>query len=82
MMDAKILPENIELLVTCAWAMWDNRNSVHYGGTRKEGSELLQWAVHYLDEYQTTMDSLPAATEPIQMLRDGIHHMHHVSSSM
>ena len=41
MMDAKISLENIELLVTCVWMMWGNRNSVRYGGTRKEGSELL-----------------------------------------
>ena len=66
MMDAKISPKNIEPLVTCAWAMWGNKNSVCYSGTRKEGSELLQWAVHYLDEYQTVVDSLPAATEPVQ----------------
>nr|POE80426.1 hypothetical protein CFP56_10643 [Quercus suber] len=66
MMVAKISSEDIALLVTCAWAMWGNRNSVRNGGTRKEGSEILQWAMHYLDEYQVAVDSIPNASEPVQ----------------
>ena len=42
--------------VTGAWALWFNRNELRNGGQRKEGKVLLNWALHYLEEYNVTMD--------------------------
>ena len=66
MMDEKCSSENIEMVLTCAWAMWGNRNDIRYGETRKDGKMLLQWVTQYLDEYQTTIDLLPIAQESVQ----------------
>lgn len=41
MIDEKSSSENIELLVTCAWALWNNKNVVRHGGKRKDGRMLL-----------------------------------------
>nr|POF17248.1 hypothetical protein CFP56_18364 [Quercus suber] len=65
-MDEKCSTENIELIVTCAWAMWNNRNTIRHGGTHRDGKMLLQWATEYLVEFRTVMDLLPAAQESIQ----------------
>ena len=51
MMDEKSSSENIELLLTCVWALWGNKNDIHYGGKQKDGRMLLQWAMQYLEEY-------------------------------
>ena len=66
MMDDKCSSENIELIFTCAWALWGNRNDIWHGGTRKDGRQLLHWASQYLEEYRTTMDLLPVAQESVQ----------------
>ena len=66
MMDVKSSPEKIELLLTCAWTMWGNKNDIRYGGTCKDGRMLLQWAMQYLEEYQIAVDSLPNAHESVQ----------------
>nr|POF17249.1 hypothetical protein CFP56_18365 [Quercus suber] len=65
-MDEKCSTENIELIVTCAWAMWNNRNTIRHGGTHRDGKMLLQWATEYLVEFRTVMDLLPAAQESVQ----------------
>ena len=52
-MDEKSSPENLELLLTCAWALWGNWNEVRCGGKRKDGRMLLQWAAQYLKEYRS-----------------------------
>ena len=41
LMDEKSSSENLELLLTCAWALWGNRNEVRCGGKRKDGRMLL-----------------------------------------
>ncbi|XP_075658905.1 uncharacterized protein LOC142628749 [Castanea sativa] len=69
MMDEKISPENIELLLTCAWAVWGNRNDVHHGGKRKDGRTLIQWAVQYLEKYRATVELLPNAQESNQLVQ-------------
>ena len=61
MMDEKTSPENIELLLTCAWALWGNRNVVCHGEKRKDGRMLLQWAVQYLEEYRAAIELLLSA---------------------
>ena len=66
MMDVKSSPEKIELLLTCVWAMWGNKNDIRYGKTCKDGRMLLQWAMQYLEEYQIAVDSLPNAHESVQ----------------
>ena len=58
MMDEKSSLENIELLLTCAWMIWDNRNDIQYGETRKDGRMLLQWAMQYLEECWVAVDLL------------------------
>ena len=66
MMDEKCSSENIEMVLTCAWAMWGNRNDIRYGGTRKDGKMLLQLVTQYLEEYRTAMDLLLVAQESVQ----------------
>ena len=60
-MDDKCSSENIELIFTCAWALWGNKNDIWHGETRKDGRQLLHWASQYLEEYRTTVDLLPVA---------------------
>ena len=66
MMDEKCSPENIEMILTSAWAMWGNRNDILHNRTHKDGKMLLQWATQYLEEYRTAMDLLLVAQESIQ----------------
>ena len=65
MMDEKCSPENIEMILTSAWAMWGNRNDILHNKTHKDGKMLLQWATQYLEEYRTAMDLLLVAQESI-----------------
>ncbi|XP_075645090.1 uncharacterized protein LOC142616088 [Castanea sativa] len=67
MMGEKISPENIELILTCAWAMWGNRNDVRHGGKRKDGRTLFQWAVQYLEECRAAVEFSPTAQESNQL---------------
>ena len=60
-MDEKYSSENIELILTCAWAMWGNRNDIWHGGTCKDGRMLFLWASQYLEEYRSALDLLPVA---------------------
>ena len=60
-MDEKYSPKNIELILTCAWAMWGNRNDIWHGGTCKDGRMLFLWASQYLEEYRSALDLLPVA---------------------
>ena len=66
MMDDKCSLENIELIFTCAWALWGNRNDIWHGETHKDGRQLLHWASQYLEEYRTIVDLLPVAQESVQ----------------
>jgi len=72
MMDEKSSPENIELLMTCVWAMWSNRNEVRHGRMRKDGRTLVQWAMQYLDEYRATVDLLPVPQMSVQHVQTWI----------
>ena len=65
MMDAKCSPENIELMLTCAWALWGNHDDIRHGRTRKDGRMLFLWALKYLEEYRSALDLLPVAQESI-----------------
>ena len=72
MMDKKSSLENIELLLTCVWAMWSNRNEVRHGGTRKDGRTLFQWAMQYLDEYRVAVDLLLVPQMSVQHVQTWI----------
>ena len=65
MMDEKCSSENIELMLTCAWAMWGNQNDIRHGRMRKGGRMLFLWALKYLEEYRSALDLLPVAQESI-----------------
>ena len=65
MMDEKCSPENIELILTCAWAMWGNQNDIRHDRTRKDGRMLFLWASQYLEEYRFALDLLPIAQESV-----------------
>lgn len=50
--------------VTGAWSLWFNRNELRNEGQRKEGKVLLNWALHYLEEYNVAVDdSQPSTTQ-------------------
>ncbi|XP_065637686.1 uncharacterized protein LOC136070942 [Quercus suber] len=68
MMDENCAAESIELIVTCAWALWSNRNEIRHGGKRKDGRQLIHWASKYLVEYQSAMELLPAVEKPVQQV--------------
>ncbi|KAL0001682.1 hypothetical protein SO802_015463 [Lithocarpus litseifolius] len=59
--------EKVALVVTIAWSLWSNRNSVRHGGTRKTPEALVQWASHYLTEYTTATDSNAVRPEIINV---------------
>nr|POE69120.1 hypothetical protein CFP56_69218 [Quercus suber] len=40
--------EKVALVVTIAWSLWSNRNSVRHRGLRKTPEAIVQWASHYL----------------------------------
>ena len=40
--------ERCSQLVMIAWALWSNRNEIHYGGEGKTGLALALWAANYL----------------------------------
>ena len=61
MMDEKCSSENIELMLTCAWAMWGNQNDIRHGRMCKDGRMLFLWALKYLEEYCSALDLLPVA---------------------
>ena len=82
MMDKKTSPENIELLLTCAWALWGNKNDIRHGGKRKDGRMLLQWAMQYLEEYRAAVELIPIFRSQFSLFRDGFHHLYWFSSSM
>ena len=65
MMDEKCSSESIELMLTCAWAMWGNHDDIRHGRTRKDGRMLFLWALKYLEEYRFALDLLPVAQESI-----------------
>lgn len=52
-MDANWGMEDVGLAVTIAWALWTNRNNVHYRKPRKAGLMLVNWLKCYLEEYWT-----------------------------
>ena len=72
MMDEKSSLENIELLLTCVWAMWSNKNEVRHGGTRKDGRTLFLWAMQYLDEYRAAVDLLSVPQMSVQHVQTWI----------
>ena len=59
--------DKVALVVTIAWAMWTNRNSVRHGGTRKTPEALVQWASHYLIDYATVTESHVVRPELVQV---------------
>lgn len=59
--------EKVALVVTIAWSLWSNRNSVRHWGTRKTPKALVQWASHYLIEYAAVMDSNAVKPEIINV---------------
>ena len=48
--------ERCSQLVMTAWALWSNRNEIHYGGEDKTGPALALWAANYLLEYRLAVD--------------------------
>lgn len=63
-MDGESSLEKIAKVVTCAWAMWGNRNEIRMGGQRKAGRVLLQWTTQYLEEYYAATDTNPDTSSP------------------
>ena len=59
LLDEKSSLENLELLLTCEWVLWGNRNEVRCGGKRKDGRMLLHWAAQYLEEYRSIIALTP-----------------------
>uniref|UniRef100_A0A7N2N7H4 Uncharacterized protein n=1 Tax=Quercus lobata TaxID=97700 RepID=A0A7N2N7H4_QUELO len=59
--------EKVALVVTIAWLLWSNQNSVRHGGTRKTSEALVQWASHYLIEYTAATDSIVVRPEIINV---------------
>ena len=58
--------EKCSQLVMTAWALWSNRNEIHYGGEDKTGLALALWAANNLQEYWSTIDScIDAASNPV-----------------
>ena len=51
-MEAESSSELVAKMVTCAWVLWENRNEIRMGGKRKLGSEMVRWAIQYLEEYK------------------------------
>ena len=72
MMDEKSSPENIELFLTCVWAMWNNKNEVRHGRTRKDGRTLGRWAMQYLDADWAAVDLLPVPQMSVQHVQTWI----------
>ena len=63
--------EKCSQLVTTAWALWSNRNEIHYGGEGKTGPALALWVANYLQKYWSVMDScIDVASDPIMHLPD------------
>ena len=52
-------------VVTCAWALWHNRNEVRLGEARKTGKVMLQWALQYLEEYYAAMELPQSLSIPV-----------------
>nr|POF20269.1 enoyl-coa delta isomerase 3 [Quercus suber] len=71
LMDKKSSPENLELLLTGAWALWGNRNEVRCGEKRKDGRMLLHWATQYLEEYRSVIVPLPVTNINTQSINGG-----------
>nr|XP_023903747.1 uncharacterized protein LOC112015568 [Quercus suber] len=69
LMDKKSSPENLELLLTGAWALWGNRNEVRCGEKRKDGRMLLHWATQYLEEYRSVIVPLPVTNSSVSHIQ-------------
>ena len=69
LMDEKSPPENLELLLTCAWALWGNWNEVKCGEKRKDGRMLLHWATQYLEEYRSVIVSTPVTKSSVSHIQ-------------
>ena len=50
----------LEVLTTTAWGIWNNRNEVQHSGTSKTATVIVNNACKYMEEYKQTMD-LPAS---------------------
>ena len=58
--------KDVHNLVMIAWALWSNRNEIHYEGEGKTGSTLALWAADYLLEYRLAVDlCIDAASDPV-----------------
>lgn len=69
-MEVESAPEVVARMVTCAWALWGNRNEIRQGGKQKSGLELVCWSTQYLEEfYATTNDESVARTPSTQPVR-------------
>nr|POE60460.1 hypothetical protein CFP56_52631 [Quercus suber] len=53
----------VALVVTVAWSLWSNWNSVRHGVIRKTPEALVQWASHYLSDYSAATDSCAVRPE-------------------
>uniref|UniRef100_A0A7N2LEB8 Uncharacterized protein n=1 Tax=Quercus lobata TaxID=97700 RepID=A0A7N2LEB8_QUELO len=49
-------------VITGAWSLWNNRNEVRVGGTRKAGANLMKRAVQYYMEEFNAATELPVST--------------------
>nr|POE92688.1 hypothetical protein CFP56_42001 [Quercus suber] len=68
--------ERCSQLVMTAWALWSNRNEIHYGGEGKTGPALALWATNYLLEYRSAVDTgIDVALDPVLHLPEVVLHL-------
>nr|POE80668.1 hypothetical protein CFP56_39306 [Quercus suber] len=55
---ARLTVDDMELFFVQCWAIWNQRNSVLYGGSIQDPSRLVRRAEDYLKEYRNAQDDL------------------------
>ena len=53
-MIAKWEQAKVEKVIMISWKLWCNRNEVRNGGVKKTGQAVIQGALDYLGEYQSS----------------------------
>nr|POF03737.1 putative ribonuclease h protein [Quercus suber] len=59
--------EKVALVVTIAWSLWSNRNSVRHGSPKKTPEAIVQWASHYLQDFAAATVSSSVILEPVSV---------------
>ncbi|XP_065626375.1 uncharacterized protein LOC136066260 [Quercus suber] len=59
--------EKVAMVVTIAWSLWSNRNSVRHGSPKKTPEAIVQWAAHYLQDFAAATVSSSVIPEPVSV---------------